>query len=134
MNTGDLQNMIRILWNIDKGDLDAVLDTPMPDEKWERFRDKPALFFITCDDTMARAIWAVVETRHRWPDGDPLRALKIMVPLVREFRDNIVETHSRIQMSPTGTPEPMPDTLDPEAALIVAELDRVLTLAESAGA
>lgn len=64
MNADDLRNMIRILYSTDRGEIEAVLGEPMDPGEWNRFQANPADFLIRCNETTARAIWSIVETRH----------------------------------------------------------------------
>jgi hypothetical protein len=51
-------NGLRILLNIDSGEF------PGPDVDWNRFRDSPWRYFISCNEEIARALWAIIERRN----------------------------------------------------------------------
>ncbi len=54
-------NGLRILMNIDSHAF------PGPSEEWPAFRDNPWRYFITCDDTIAHALWTIIERRNNPP-------------------------------------------------------------------
>jgi hypothetical protein len=51
-------NGLRILMNID------ARDFPGPADEWPRFRKEPWLYFITCEEPVARSLWAIIQRRH----------------------------------------------------------------------
>jgi hypothetical protein len=53
-------NRLRTLLNLDHADV-AFLSS----SEWTKFQTDPFRFFIRCDDTTARRLWAAIETRQR---------------------------------------------------------------------
>lgn len=62
---------------------------------------------------------------------DLLAALKAMLPLVQSDRRNVIECHSVFE-DRDGKVRPVPGTLDPEAAIWVAQYDHAISLASHA--
>ena len=58
-------NAIRILYSIDKDELERALGRPLTVVQWKQFSDDPPRFFIRADDETVAAIWTIVERASR---------------------------------------------------------------------
>jgi hypothetical protein len=82
-------NAIRILYSIDKDELERALGRPLTVVQWKQFSDDPPRFFIRADDETVAAIWTVVERRqpkrsapgfYEAPDEPWVKTIKMSLP------------------------------------------------------
>lgn len=87
MRFDQFHNMLRIMMNLDRPDLEAG-GIKFERGEWEAFRDNPHRWFIRTDSKTALAIWALIVKRQAEWDAKhpPTDRLDGTLPLILYFK------------------------------------------------